>query len=316
MQLHVAPRGAPALDQLVWMQADLDGQWSLDRIHVNSSIGYVPEGDLPAALTHSPDHNVISRVHWIGVDLDSDQQWMLRAGRINLPFGIRSVEHTLWVRVDTRTDTDATQEDGVALAFNGSRWRARYSGSTGTSFSRRRPTANVAMPPTSSMRPLQTLRLAWIASSRTPTAMSSYKPSSRQAHGVFLRWAPARPVVLSTEWALTVSSQPPTVAAGATQIIGTAGMLSADVEPVQGFISEPRESFGPRRWWARDQSSVGRSLGNPAMVFRPSRRYPWRRHRPEHCIGHDTDDGNHIPWEFHAFSETISGPTRQELSSS
>ncbi len=120
MQLHVNVPGSPATDQLIWMQADLEGQWSVDRFHVNGSIGYVPLGDLPASLTHSSQENLISRIHWVGVDLDEDKQWMARAGRMNLPFGIRSIEHTLWVRTQTRTDIDATQEDGLAVSYNGS----------------------------------------------------------------------------------------------------------------------------------------------------------------------------------------------------
>ena len=41
---------------------------------------------------------------------------MLRAGRINVPYGLRVVEHPFFVRQVTRTDIDKGQEHGVSLA--------------------------------------------------------------------------------------------------------------------------------------------------------------------------------------------------------
>ena len=235
MQLHMEVPGSPATDQLIWMQADMEGQWSLDRFHVNGSIGYVPLGDLPASLTHSSQENLISRVHWVGVDLDEDKQWMVRAGRMNLPFGIRSIEHTLWVRTQTRTDTDATQEDGVSLAFNGTGLRGEVLAIVG----------NMQLSPAAYRERGYSAFVEWAPTTGLAVGVDSLithadrdvvlqTPLWRQAHGVFGRWSPARIVVISSEWALTFESQPPTATAGATNTSGTAGYLQLDVEPLQG----------------------------------------------------------------------------------
>jgi hypothetical protein len=236
MQMHVTTPGSPATDQLIWMQADLEGQWSVDRVHFNGSIGYEPLGDLPAALTHSSQENLISRVHWAGVDLDEDKQWMVRAGRMNLPFGIRSIEHTLWVRTQTQTDIDATQEDGLAVSYNGAGLRGEAMAIFG----------NMLLSPAAYRQRGYSAFLEWAPLTDLAVGVDSLvthadrdvtlqTPLWRQAHGLFGRWAPVRPLVVSTEWALTFESQPATATAGAKNTAGTAGMLSLDVEPLQGL---------------------------------------------------------------------------------
>jgi hypothetical protein len=236
MQLHVEVPGSPSTDQLIWMQADLEGQWSIDRVHLNGSIGYVPQGDLPASLTHTSQQNLVSRVHWVGVDVDEDKRWMLRAGRMNLPFGIRSVEHTLWVRTLTQTDTDATQEDGFSIAFNGTGWRGEAMGIAG----------NFLVSPAAYRERGYAAFVEWAPLSGLAVGLDSMithadrdlllqTPIWRQAHGAFARWSPARPLVVSSEWALTSKSQPPTPTVGATSSLGMAGMLSVDVEVLQGL---------------------------------------------------------------------------------
>lgn len=54
-----------------------------------------------AAITRG-SAKLISRLYWLGVD----RPFLLRAGRTNLPFGGRQVEHTMWVRSSTRTNTN------------------------------------------------------------------------------------------------------------------------------------------------------------------------------------------------------------------
>lgn len=236
MQMHMAISGAPTTDQLIWMQADLEGQWSVDRFHVNGSIGYVPLGDLPASLTHSSQENLVSRVHWVGVDLDEDKQWMVRAGRMNLPFGIRSIEHTCWVRTLTQTDIDATQEDGLAVAYNGSGLRGEAMAIFG----------NMQLSPAAYRQRGYAAFLEWAPITGLAVGVDSLAthadrdvtlqtPLWRQAYGIFGRWAPVRPVVVSSEWDLTFQSQPATAFAGAKNTQGTAGMLNLDVEPIQGI---------------------------------------------------------------------------------
>src|SRR6185295_9409854 len=41
----------------------------------------------------------VSRNHWLGYKFN--KELMVRIGRINLPFGIRTPDHTMWVRSET-----------------------------------------------------------------------------------------------------------------------------------------------------------------------------------------------------------------------
>jgi hypothetical protein len=74
-------------------------------------------------VTHGQGNqlNMISRTHWLALDLGEKRDWTLRAGRMNLPFGLRVPQHYLWTRDNTRTDRESDQQEGVALAYN-NRW--------------------------------------------------------------------------------------------------------------------------------------------------------------------------------------------------
>jgi hypothetical protein len=236
-ELDVMTPGSPATTQWIWMQADVEGQWTVaDRVHFNGSLGYVPQGDLPASLTPWPADNIISRVHWVGADLDADKEWTLRAGRMNVPFGIRSIEHTYWVRTATGTDIDATQEDGLALAFNTPGLRGEAMLIAG----------NLQVSPADYRQRGYSAYLEWTPYERLALGASSLvthadrditlqTPAWRQAHGAFARWSPWGPLVVSTEWDATVVSQPPTATRAAQSTVGVAGMLNLDLEPLQGL---------------------------------------------------------------------------------
>jgi hypothetical protein len=73
---------------------------------------------------------LLSRTHWLAYDF-TDSGFTLRAGHMNLPFGVRIPEHTMWVRFATRTDRESSQQDGVALAFNGDSLRGELMGIAG-----------------------------------------------------------------------------------------------------------------------------------------------------------------------------------------
>jgi hypothetical protein len=252
--------GAPAITQWIWMQADLQGQWTIgDRVRLNGSIGYVPDGDLPASLTSWSSNNIISRVHWVGVDLGADRNWMLRAGRMNLPFGIRSIEHTYWVRMATNTDVDDTQEYGVAASYNGEALRGEAMAIVG----------NFEESPDEYRQRGYSAYVDWAPVDRLSVGLSSLATHAdkdvtlqtatwRQAHGAFGRWSPWQPLVLSSEWDVTLLSQPATAQVGAQSVVGAAGMLQADLEVIQGVhlsttgevlnsnLGSSASSFG---WW-------------------------------------------------------------------
>src|SRR5580700_6713649 len=57
--------GAPVNQEFITMRADLYGDVKVGRFRAAGSIGYVPQGDLPAALTTGATDNVVSREHWL-----------------------------------------------------------------------------------------------------------------------------------------------------------------------------------------------------------------------------------------------------------
>ncbi len=268
LAIRVAPNGAPATNESLLMQADAQGQVSIDRVHINGSIGYAQRGALPAAVTRNDQRNLVSRLHWVGWDLDEDKQWMLRAGRMNLPFGLRNVEHTTWVRSATRTDTNQSQQHGVSLAYNGDGIRGEVMAVAGNfqvrpdAYRDRGYSAFAEWSPTSS--------LAFGASSmivRAKIDLLTRTPVWRHAHGAFGRWSPAKPLVLLAEGDMLLVSRRPVGSQGATNALGYASMLQADVEIIQGL-----HGMGTGEAHNADTRSVDRSYaawGTVAWFFAP-----------------------------------------------
>jgi hypothetical protein len=279
--VRVMPNGGEAQSRFILMQADALGQYALGRVRANGSVGYVSEGANGAAITRgtSTDAKLISRLHWVGIDIGRNREWLLRAGRIAIPFGIRSIEHTLFVRSETRTDINDSQSYGVAADYHQNRVRAgamlivgdlvvspdhfRSRGYAGYAEYALDPTATVGA---SSM-------ITW-----TKLDISYLTPAFRHAHGVFARYAPIRQAVLSSEWDFLFTSQP----TPDTNHLGAVGALAVDLEPVQGFHFGPtyeldvRDFGGPTSygywvsaWWFFLPHAdlrldvIGQSLGSP-----------------------------------------------------
>jgi hypothetical protein len=107
----------PALRKTFIMRADLEAAVSVAGVVASGSIGYSEEGGLGAALTRAPEKNLVSREHWLGYTIDSDLELLARAGRMNVPFGLRIIEHTAWVRELTSTNINDDQQYGAAVSF-------------------------------------------------------------------------------------------------------------------------------------------------------------------------------------------------------
>ncbi len=216
-------RGAFATDLIV-MQADLRAAIVTGGFRAYGSVGFVNTDGSAASLTGP----VVSRQHWLGWAFGKDDAFLVRAGRIDLPYGIRSIEHTLFVRRRTRTDLNDTQEHGVALAYNGGLLRAEVMAIAGNyqispDAYRERGYSGYA-----ELAPIP--KVAFGISSLVTHAKRDvfvYLPNTRQAHGVFARWAPVTPLVVMGEADLVLQS--------ATSATGYATMLQADVEPTQGL---------------------------------------------------------------------------------
>jgi hypothetical protein len=224
--------GLPSPTRAFFMQADLAGQVTTNRFRVAGSIGYAEEGALLASMTNKPEGNVVSRAHWVGVDLGEDKNWLLRAGRMNLPFGIRAVEHTLWVRTATRSDINVSQQHGISLAYNGTSWRGEVMAIAG----------NFQVGPAEYRERGYSAMFEYAADTHLGLGLSSLVtiagrnlffpqvPMTRHAHGGFIRFAPAKPVVLLAE--LDIIAYAPS---GSPTVAGTVGMFQVDAEPTQGL---------------------------------------------------------------------------------
>jgi hypothetical protein len=118
------------------MQIDAYGQLRLGKVIMGGSLGVIktPAGSLygrtsQITTNQGNQYNLISRNFYVGADLTNE--FTLRVGRLNLPFGVRMPEHTMWVRATTRTDRESGQQYGAALAYNSENIRGELMGIAG-----------------------------------------------------------------------------------------------------------------------------------------------------------------------------------------
>jgi len=230
------PSEGESQGRFILMQADLQAQVSVGRFRANGSMGYVSEGGNLAAFTRAAEGKAVSRLHWLGVDFGKNEEWLVRAGRMNVPFGIRSIEHTMFSRMETGSDTNTGQQYGVSADYHRGPVRASLMGIAG----------NFAVSP-DDFRARGYTGLAEYAFSPTLAAGVSTRmtyhardltlltKAIRHAHGAFVRYSPARSIVVSAEWDFLHTSQP---TPGRT-FFGGVGYASVDLEPVQGFHLGP-----------------------------------------------------------------------------
>ncbi len=223
--------GVPVQQELITMRADLYGDFKIGRFRAAGSIGYVPEGDLTASLTRGADDNLVSREHWIGAELDDDGAWLLRGGRITVPFGLRMVEHDLWARSLTRTDIDSTQQYGVALSFARDQLRGELMGIAGNFQIRPDDFRERGYSVYVEYAPLTTLAVGMSSLFTRATRDIVYGVTDyRYCNGPFLRYAPTEQLVFLTEVDSVYQSLTWNGHRG-----GFAGFAQADYEPTQGL---------------------------------------------------------------------------------
>jgi hypothetical protein len=254
MELKVGD--AKFASQTILMQADLQAQLDLGHFRANASLGLAPTDGSGASIAGS----FISREHWLGYGF-LDDALLLRAGRINLPFGIRSIEHTLFVRRATRTDLNDTQQHGVALAYDGSGIRAELMAIAGNYQIRPDAYRERGYSLSAEYAALDTLAVG-VSSLATHAARDLYvkTANTRQAHGIFARYSPWRPLALLGEGDVLVQKTP-----GKASLVGLATMLQADVEPIQGLhFMLTGETYTP----GKQAQSYGGWLGS-AWFFAP-----------------------------------------------
>ena len=223
--------GADATTQSLFMQADLQAQLTVDRFRANASVGYADQGALGQSITNNPTGNIISRLHWVGLDLGEDKQYTVRAGRMVLPFGLRAVEHNMWVRSVTRTDYSQSNQDGVSLDYNTDGLRAAVmlvAGNYNVHPDEFRDRGYVGMVEWQSSPKLALGAQSMILHAAKDLELNV--AAWRHAHGVSARWAPVEELVVMAEADVLLTSQYP-----GQNDYGYAGVAQGDWEPVQGL---------------------------------------------------------------------------------
>ncbi len=233
---NVMPKTGPNKSDAFLMQSDIQGQLTLGRVRTNVSVGVAQNGATGAAITSQGEGNIVSRTHWVGVDLGEDREFLLRAGRINLPFGLRSIEHTAFVRSSTRTDINDAQSHGAALSYQSEQWRGEFMAMLGNyqispdRFRERGYSGYIEYAPVSNAA-VGLSSLVGVAG-KDPRFQTSL---TRQAHGLFARYSPTLPLVLMSEVDMLIDTLGDGNASGLTHRTGMAGMLQLDYELIQGL---------------------------------------------------------------------------------
>ncbi|MBM4380513.1 MAG: hypothetical protein FJ086_14655 [Deltaproteobacteria bacterium] len=171
----------------------------------------------------------VSREFWAGAKF-AEESVMVRAGRMNLPFGLRNNEHNSFVRALTGTDINLAQQVGLSASYNGESLRGEVMAIAGNfqvspdTFRERGYSAfgEYALTPR-----------AYVGASslvtRAGTGLLTGEPTTRHAHGLFARYAPGTSLALLAEADLLAWQLP----SGSS--LGYAALVQADWEPLQGL---------------------------------------------------------------------------------
>jgi hypothetical protein len=249
------------------MANDLSGTLELGPVVAHASAGYgfgeFTPGRTAVVWQPNPkdplqENAIVSREHWLGLKL-FDGSLEIRAGRINLPFGLRNVEHTSFVRDKTRTNIDVDQSHGVAVWYANDFLRGEIMGIAGNYQVRPDEVRERGYSGYVEVTPVEHLGLG--ASSLITYAKQDVVlgvPNLRQAHGVFARWGPTEQIALMFEGdALINTHKPLTGGNGQETDIGGAGWLALDYAPVQGIHFQ--QAF--ETYYAGDKSQALPTLG-------------------------------------------------------
>jgi hypothetical protein len=234
--------GAPSVtasdQRFIMMLLDARAELKLGIFRAGGSIGWgTTSFTLPAAVVASSDgtQQLLSRDYWIG--LQPDDSLLIRLGRINLPFGLRNVEHTAWVRTNTQTDINYSQQSGLSLAFDNGHVRTEVLAILGNlnvkpdAYRQRGFSGLVEVP----VAERTTVGFSALITRAELTSPSTSLPGLRQVYGVFSRWAPIEPVVLMVEGDVFINNN---LGSGVIQP-NAASWLQVDWEPIQGLHFAP-----------------------------------------------------------------------------
>jgi hypothetical protein len=245
---HVGDAGISS--RILFMQQDLNATVQAGHWVASGSLGYEPKGGTLAAITRGPDQNIVSRFHWIGYRIDEEATMLVRAGRMNLPFGVRDIQHTLTIRTATRTNIDDNQQHGISFSYSGEHLRAEIMAILGNFQTRPDDYRERGYSGYAEWAPLTSLA-AGVSSRIAHVDLDPQYvvPMWRHAHGIFGRWStPWKPLVVTSEVDYILDS-PKDVPRNA----GVQGLLQLDLEPWQGIhyqLTGEAGNFGPHGYAA------------------------------------------------------------------
>lgn len=218
----------PGNMRLILMQADLRAAVQAGPFLATGTLGTVSEGGQGAWVSsNAAGWNLVAREYWAGVT--PAKGWMIKAGRMNLPYGIRTENHILYTRSATRTTTNDDQQVGAAVSYTAKRFRAEMMGIAG----------NFQLRPDAFRERGYSLYATWAPKNTVEFGVSSLLmvaatdvdtllPRVREAHGLHTRYAPIEPLALLAEVSVLRSNDDGTPSTG---IVGNAVL---DWEPKQG----------------------------------------------------------------------------------
>jgi len=249
----VPVQGEPSVtltqQMFIMMLLDARAEIKLGIFRAAGSIGWgTTPFTLPASVLSNPDatSQLLSRDYWVGLQLDDNL--LIRLGRMNLPFGIRIVEHTAWVRNNTLTDINYSQQSGFSAAFDNGHVRTEVMAILGNlnispdAYRQRGFSGLVEVPvatrATVGFSALVTrTEVSLVATPPRPDGQPGQQglPGLRQVYGLFGRWAPIEPIVFVLEGDVFLNNN---LGSGVVQTNG-ATWLQMDWEPIQGIHIAP-----------------------------------------------------------------------------
>lgn len=216
------------------MMMDLYGQIKFGDFVAGGSIGgarvaagspYARSAQVTA--NQGKEWNLISRTHYLGYQVTDALG--IKAGRLNLPFGVRMPEHTMWVRSATRTDRESAQQHGVSAYYLADSFRFELMGIAG----------NYQINPDEFRERGYSGYFEYFAGEKTVVGVSSLvtvakndrlvldgESMTRMAHGGLLRTVIGESTVVSAEFNALMRSR---------FELGYVGMLQVDYEATQGL---------------------------------------------------------------------------------
>lgn len=218
------------------MRGDVGADIKIDSFRAAAELGYASADSatltqLAQVSRNSNGPNLLAREFWAGLETFGGAG-LVRAGRINVPFGLRNLEHTSFVRTTTQTDINQDQQYGVAFAISKPTWRAEVMALLGNysvhpdAYRERGASGyfEVALPPSTA------IGLSGLAA-RSDASLVTRLPTLRQAYGTFARTAPWRPLVLQVEVDLLLKKE----LGRGVQDVGHAEWFQADLELLRGL---------------------------------------------------------------------------------